>query len=105
MDVRDIGIEDAATSLLGSTLWEAIGMNELAYRSAVYGKGSSYGTLRDALVVQLNNFEVASIALLASRPFLALISGRNQRLRTLGQRITDQLRLGDVFFAAWRARW
>src|SRR5215212_7043872 len=72
-------------------------MNELTHRGAVYGKGSGYGALGDALAVQLQHFEVASVTLLAPRSLLALISGGKHRLRTFGQRMADQLRLGDVF--------
>ena len=65
-------------------------MNELTHRGAVYGKGSGYGALGDALAVQLQHFEVASVTLLAPRSLLALISGGKHRLRTFGQRMADQ---------------
>ena len=58
MDVGDVRIEDGAAAFLGGApLREALGLNEFARRSTVYGEGPADGAFRKTLPVQLHNFE------------------------------------------------
>jgi hypothetical protein len=51
-------------------------MDELAHhRGTAYIKGSGYGALGDALLVQLHHFEIASVAFLTPCLLLSLIPG------------------------------
>ena len=82
VDVRNIGVENAA----GSLMWGALGKrticpDELPYRGAVYGQGSGDATLRDALPVQFHHFSVTGIALLVALEGSALFSGGEHRDR------------------------
>jgi hypothetical protein len=97
VDVRDIGVEDAAGSLIWGALGERTGPDELPYRGAVYGQSSGDAALRDALPVQFHHFAVTSIALLAALEGSALSSGgeHEDRARSLGYRSLDSLRLHD----------
>ena len=84
MDVGEVRIEDGAATFLRGTFREAIGVDELAHRSAVYGEGSADAAFGNTLLVQLHDFEVAGVTLLAACSLLGLLPGGEHRLGTFG---------------------
>jgi hypothetical protein len=98
VDVRNIGVEDAAGSLMmRGALGERTGSDELPYRGTVYGQGSCDAALGDAPSVQFHHSTVTGIALLAALEGSALFPGgeHGDRARRLGNGGVDSLRLHD----------